>query len=166
VLHRDVTPPNILLDELGVVKLADFGLARAMDRGRMTRANVVKGKVSYLAPELVQGHSPSVQSDLFGVGIVLWEALTMQRLFGAENDVAAALLVRDAQVPLIGMKRPSVPLTLARVVHRALERDPARRYRSAGEMLEALRDLLRVLPGTTDATQLRNSVKQALGRPR
>jgi len=166
VLHRDVTPPNILLDELGVVKLADFGLARAMDRGRMTQANVVKGKVSYLAPELVQGHSPSVQSDLFGVGIVLWEALTMQRLFAAENDVAAALLVRDARVPLIGMKRPNVPLTLARVVHRALERDPGRRFASAGEMLEALRELLRVLPVTTDATRLRDSVKNAMARLR
>jgi eukaryotic-like serine/threonine-protein kinase len=162
VLHRDVTPPNILLDELGVVKLADFGLARAMDRGRMTQANVVKGKVSYLAPELVQGHSPSPRSDLFGVGIVMWEALTMQRLFAGENDVAAALLVRDARVPLIGMKRPNVPLTLARVVHRALERDPARRFESAGAMLEALRDLLRVLPGTADATRLRESVKSAL----
>jgi eukaryotic-like serine/threonine-protein kinase len=166
VLHRDVTPPNILLDELGVVKLADFGLARAMDRGRMTRADVVKGKVSYLAPELVQGNSPSVQSDLFGVGIVLWEALTMQRLFAAENDVAAALLVRDCRVPLIGMKRPNVPLTLSRVVHRALERDPARRFKSAGEMLETLRELLRVLPGTTDATRLKDSVKRALARGR
>jgi eukaryotic-like serine/threonine-protein kinase len=166
VLHRDVTPPNILLDELGVVKLADFGLARAMDRGRMTRADVVKGKVSYLAPELVHGHSPSVQSDLFAVGIVLWEALTMQRLFGAENDVAAALLVRDARVPLIGMKRANVPLTLARVVHRALERDPARRFASAGEMLEAMRELLRVLPGTTDATRLRESVRRAMAHAR
>ncbi len=166
VLHRDVTPPNILLDELGVVKLADFGLARAMDRGRMTRADVVKGKVSYLAPELVHGHSPSVQSDLFAVGIVLWEALTMQRLFGAENDVAAALLVRDARVPLIGMKRANVPLTLARVVHRALERDPARRFASAGEMMEAMRELLRVLPGTTDATRLRESVRRAMAYAR
>lgn len=166
VLHRDVTPPNILLDELGVVKLADFGLARAMDRGRMTRADVVKGKVSYLAPELVQGQSPSVQSDLFGVGIVLWEALTMHRLFAAENDVAAALLVRDARVPLIGMKRPNVPVTLARVVHRALERDPARRFGSARDMLEALRELLRVLPVTTDATSLRESVKRALAHGR
>jgi serine/threonine-protein kinase len=137
-----------------------------MDRGRMTRADMVKGKVSYLAPELVQGHSPSVQSDLFGVGIVLWEALTMQRLFDAENDVAAALLVRDAHVPLIGMKRGNVPLTLTRVVHRALERDPARRFISAREMLEAMRELLRVLPGTADATRLRDSVRAAMGRGR
>ncbi len=162
ILHRDVTPPNILLDELGVVKLADFGMARAMDRGRMTRADVVKGKVRYLAPELVQGQPPTVQSDLFGVGIVLWEALTMSRLFDADNDVAAALLVRDARIPLIGMKRPSVPMTLARIVHRALERDPARRFKSAREMMEAMREVLRVLPTTADATRLRESVRQAV----
>jgi serine/threonine protein kinase len=161
VLHRDVTPPNILLDEVGVTKLADFGMARAMDRGRITRPNVVKGKVRYLAPELIQGQPPSPQTDLFAVGIVLWEALTMSRLFDAESDVAAALQVRDARVPLIGMKRANVPVTLSRVVHRALERDPTRRFKSAREMLSALRDLLRVLPGTTDSTRLSESVAQA-----
>lgn len=161
VLHRDVTPPNILLDEVGVAKLADFGMARAMDRGRITRPNVVKGKVRYFAPELMQGQPATPQSDLFAVGIVLWEALTMSRLFDAETDVAAALLVREARVPLIGMKRANVPVTLSRVVHRALERDPKRRFSSAREMLTALRDLLRVLPDTTDSTKLAESVRQA-----
>jgi serine/threonine-protein kinase len=136
-------------------------MARAMDRGRITRPNVVKGKVRYLAPELIQGQPPSAQTDLFAVGIVLWEALTMSRLFDAESDVAAALQIRDARVPLIGMKRANVPVTLSRVVHRALERDPARRFVSAREMMAALRDLLRVLPGTTDSTRLSESVAQA-----
>ncbi|HEY1537574.1 MAG TPA: serine/threonine-protein kinase, partial [Polyangiaceae bacterium] len=72
ILHRDVTPGNILLAETGQVKLADFGLARAMDRGRMTRPNIVKGKLSYLAPELLMGLAPTVKCDLFSLGVVMW----------------------------------------------------------------------------------------------
>src|SRR3954454_18386553 len=151
VLHRDVTPGNILLDVSGVVKLGDFGLAKASDRERLTRPDVVKGKAAYLAPELVRGEPASPQSDLFGVGIVLWEALTGARLFLGENEIASALLVRDGRVPLLGVKRSGLPLQLLSAVHRALERDPARRFGSALEMLETLRGLLRVLPHSTDA---------------
>jgi serine/threonine-protein kinase len=161
VLHRDVTPSNILLDETGIVKLADFGLARAMDRERMTRPDVVKGKAAYLAPELVRGDAPSPQSDLFALGIVLWEALSSLRLFAGENEVKSALLVRDASVPMLGTKRAGVPLQISSIVHRALERDPERRFRTALEMLTALREALRVLPQTTDATALAASVREA-----
>jgi serine/threonine-protein kinase len=154
VLHRDVTPGNILLDVSGVVKLGDFGLAKATDRERLTRPDVVKGKAAYLAPELVRGEPASPQSDLFAVGIVLWEALTGARLFLGENEIASALLVRDARVPLLGIRRPGLPLQLAQAVHRALEREPARRFGSAEEMLEALRRVLRVLPNSTDAFAL------------
>jgi serine/threonine protein kinase len=158
VLHRDVTPPNILLSESGCVKLADFGLARAMDRDRLTRPDIVKGKASYLSPELVRGVAPSVQSDIFSVGIVLWEALSGNRLFKGENEVMSALLVRDAKVPMLTMKRPNVPFGLASIVHRALEREPEQRFASAREMLEALRGTLRVLPRSTDAFTLRESI--------
>jgi serine/threonine-protein kinase len=154
VLHRDVTPGNILLDVSGVVKLGDFGLAKANDRERLTRPDVVKGKAAYLAPELVRGEPASPQSDLFAVGIVLWEALTGARLFLGENEIASALLVRDARVPLLGVKRPGLPLQLVQAVHRALEREPARRFGSAEEMLETLRRVLRVLPASTDAFAL------------
>jgi serine/threonine-protein kinase len=166
VLHRDVSPGNILLDASGVVKLGDFGLAKAMDREHMTRPNIVKGKAAYLAPELVRAEPPSVRSDLFAVGIVLWEALTGARLFRGENEVQSALLVRDARVPLLGMRRPSVPLQLSAAVHRALEREPERRYASAREMLGTLRGLLRVLPRSTDATVLGESIRAARARLR
>jgi serine/threonine-protein kinase len=109
ILHRDVTPPNILLDQGGIVKLADFGLARAMDRGRMTRPNIVKGKLSYVSPELIAGDAPSPATDLFSVGIVLWEALTGERLFNAGSDVDVVAQIREAKVPLLSFKRPSPP---------------------------------------------------------
>jgi serine/threonine protein kinase len=164
ILHRDVTPPNILLDESGSVKLADFGLARAMDRDRLTRPEIVKGKAAYLSPELVRGEPPSVQSDLFAVGIVLWEALSGNRLFKGENEVMSALLVRDAKVPMLGLKRPNLPLGVSAIVHRALEREPANRFGSAREMLEALRGTLRILPHSTDSFLLRDSVVEARKR--
>lgn len=164
VLHRDVTPANILLDASGVVKLGDFGLARALDRERMTRPNVVKGKAAYLAPELVRGEPASVRSDLFGVGIVLWEALTGARLFQGATEVESALRIRDGRAPLIAISRPNVPLQLAATVQRALEPDPERRFASAREMLEALRTLLRVLPQSTDASALSVSFRAARAR--
>jgi serine/threonine protein kinase len=166
VLHRDVTPANILLDVSGVVKLGDFGLAKTPDRERLTRPDVVKGKAAYLAPELVRGEPASPKSDLFAVGIVLWEALTGARLFLGENEIASALLVRDAQVPLLGVRRAGLPMQLTQAVHRALERDPARRFASALEMLETLRGLLRVLPVSTDASALGPSFRAALLRRR
>jgi len=164
ILHRDVTPPNILLDLGGIVKLADFGLARAMDRGRMTRPNIVKGKLSYLAPELLMGDAPSPATDLFSVGIVLWEALTGERLFNAGSDVDVVAQIREAKVPMLSMKRRNLPMALTSVVHRALEKDPARRFRTAREMLEALTEVLRVLPDSTDAMALGRSVREAQAR--
>jgi serine/threonine protein kinase len=153
-----------LLDVGGIVKLADFGLARAMDRGRMTRPNIVKGKLSYLAPELIAGDAPSPATDLFSVGIVLWEALTGERLFNANTDVEVVAQIREAKVPLLSLRRKNLPMALASAVHRVLERDPARRFRSAREMLEALTDVLRVLPGSTDSMALGKSVREAKSR--
>jgi serine/threonine protein kinase len=164
ILHRDVTPPNILLDVSGIVKLADFGLARAMDRAQMTRPNIVKGKLSYLSPELIAGEAPSPATDVFSVGIVMWEALTGERLFNANSDVEVVAQVREAKVPLLSLKRGNLPMALASAVHRALEKDPARRFRSARDMLEALTDVLRVLPDSTDAMALGKSVREARGR--
>lgn len=164
ILHRDVTPPNILLDASGIVKLADFGLARAMDRGSLTRPNIVKGKLSYLSPELLAGEAPSPATDLFSVGIVLWEALSGERLFNAATDVDVVAQISESRVPLLSMKRRNLPMALVSAVHRVLEKDPARRFRSAREMLVALTDVLRVLPESTDARVLGKSVREAMIR--
>ncbi len=157
ILHRDVTPTNILLDQSGVVKLADFGLARAGDRGRMTRPNIVKGKLAYLAPELLAGRPPSEASDLFSLGVVLWEALTGKRLFDAETDLDVVRKVQQGYVPLLSRERPGLPLGLAELVHRALSREPEQRFPGARAMLEAFTDILRVLPQSVDAATLAQS---------
>jgi serine/threonine-protein kinase len=164
VLHRDVSPPNILLDVVGVTKLADFGMARAMDRGRITQPDIVKGKLSYMAPEMAQGHDPTPQSDLFSLGVVLWEAYTGRRLYDGATDVAVLNQVREGRVPLLSAQSPGLPMGLTTAVHRALEREPARRFGSAQEMLEALRQALRVIPETTSGPVLARSISEARGR--
>jgi serine/threonine-protein kinase len=161
ILHRDVTPGNILLAETGQVKLADFGLARAMDRGRMTRPNIVKGKLSYLAPELLAGLAPTVKCDLFSLGVVIWEALAGERLFDAATDADVVANIRDGKIPLLSMKRPNLPIAITSAVHRALERDPAQRFDSARQMLDVLTSVLRVLPESVDSRVLSGSIRAA-----
>jgi serine/threonine-protein kinase len=146
IIHRDVTPQNIMIGVSGVAKLTDFGLARAMDRARMTNPDVVKGKLSYLAPELVHGRPASVQSDLYAVGIVLWEALTGERLYWADTDAERIKKVREAAVPPLEQRRKGLPEALVGVVSRALRRDPEERFGSADEMGHALLRVLGVSP--------------------
>lgn len=138
VIHRDVTPQNILISVGGVTKLTDFGLARAVDRAPMTGPDVVKGKLSYLAPELVFGQAASVQSDVYAVGIVLWEMLAGARLFWGDCASERVRKVREAEVPSLAALRPNLPAQLVSIVERALDRNPARRYESAEAMHDAL----------------------------
>jgi serine/threonine-protein kinase len=164
VVHRDVNPSNILLSASGTVKLADFGLARAMDRGSMTAPGIVKGKLSYLAPEIVMGKPATPKSDLYGVGIVLWEALTQKRLFAAKNPGQTIMLVREGKVPPLGEERDDLPRPLIEVVHASLSKDPAERFDTAEEMLRTLTAILRTHPEPTDAKPLARSVKRAMSQ--
>lgn len=160
VIHRDVTPGNILLGRTGFVKLADFGVARAMDRATMTKPGVVKGKLSYMAPEIMFGHRASARSDIYGVGIVLWETLAGRSLFTGESDVDVVMRVREGQVPPLAQERPDVPPTLGELVHCALSRDADDRFASAREMSRALGSILRDHPEPADAEVLGRSVRE------
>ncbi|MBX3184764.1 MAG: serine/threonine protein kinase [Polyangiaceae bacterium] len=164
IFHRDLTPDNVLLDLSGIVKLADFGMARAMDRGRMTQPDIVKGKLSYLAPELVLGVNPSAQSDLFSLGVVLWEVLSGRRLFDAKTDIEVVDLIREARVPMLSVDRPDLPLALTQIVHCSLARRPEERFNSAREMMQDLVMALRVLPEPVDRQSLSQSFQAAYDR--
>jgi serine/threonine-protein kinase len=162
VFHRDVNPSNILLSVNGIVKLSDFGVARAADRGSMTDPGVVKGKVSYMSPEMIQGKPASARTDLYAVGIILWEALTQKKLFYGKSLPETAMMVMKGEVPWLGHEREDLPQELVETVHIALAPNPDHRYESALDMLRALCNVLRVHPEPTDSAPLARSVRQAL----
>jgi len=162
VIHRDVSPHNILLGVNGVVKLSDFGLARARDRaGSLTAPGTVKGKLSYLAPEVTYGKPNSVQSDLFGVGSVLWETLTGERLFDGRTDIEIFKKIRACQVPPIADRRRDVPAALAAVLDTSLAPEPANRFATADEFAQALSQVMKQTVGPSPASMVAAAVTAA-----
>jgi serine/threonine protein kinase len=144
VIHRDVSPQNILLALNGDIKLADFGMARARDRiAEHTAPGFVKGTLSYMAPEILTGKPATPVSDLFSVACTLWEALAGDRLFHARSDVEVIAMIRACEVPPLADRRPDVPASLAAAIHRALAADPAARFVSARQMAHELGEILR-----------------------
>jgi serine/threonine protein kinase len=144
IVHRDVTPPNIMVAWNGAVKILDFGIARAVQELRIsqTDAGIVKGKMSYIAPEMLQGQPPDARSDLFSLGVVLHELLCGRRLFVGENDLETLKLVSEMPIPRPSSRNPEVKPSFDEVIMRALARDPAKRYQSADEMSQDLERLV------------------------
>lgn len=162
VIHRDVTPANILVGINGNVKLTDFGLSRAIDRPRTTDPGTVKGKVAYIAPEVLEHKQADPRSDLFSVGVVLWEALAARRLFGGQGtDIDIAMRVLEGRVPNIREIRPELPVELEAIMLKALARTPRERFQRATLMIEALAGLLRQGDEPTDGPALGRSVRRA-----
>ena len=142
IVHRDVSPPNILMSRNGEVKLVDFGLAKATSQLETTDPGVVKGKFSYLSPEAASGKPVDGRADVFAVGIILWEMLTGKRLFYGDTDYQTVELVRQARIPSLIDLNPKVTPELEQVVLRALARDPDDRFQHAADMQEALAHVL------------------------
>ncbi len=162
VIHRDVSPHNVLLGINGTVKLSDFGLARARDRAAsLTAPGTVKGKLSYLAPEVTFGKPNSVQSDLFGLANILWETLSGERLFDGKTDIEIFKKIRACQVPPIVQRRPDVPQQLATVLDIALAADPNNRYGSAEEFAHALGQVMKHAVGINPTVALGAAVVEA-----
>jgi serine/threonine-protein kinase len=138
VVHRDVSPQNVLLGLDGTPRLIDFGVAKAMGKMHATREGQLKGKLAYMSPEQVRGVEVTRLSDVFSASIVLWEALTFERLFNGSNP--ADLIFRVLEAPIVSprTKFPDLPLALDVVVMKGLSRDPTQRYATAREMAVAL----------------------------
>lgn len=144
LIHRDVSPHNILLGIDGRVRVTDFGIARAVHRPRAeTNARELKGKFSYMSPEQTRLKDLDRRSDVFSLGTVLWEVLSGQRLFAASDPLQAVRLVRKKPIVPPHQLRPEVPEAVSAVALRALERNPADRYQSAGELAVELRRVAR-----------------------
>lgn len=141
LVHRDATPSNLLIGADGSVKVTDFGVAKATGAQfeNMTVSGDLRGKIGYLSPEQVTGETLDRRSDVFTLGIVLWECLAGRRLFGRkESEVAAIRALMDERIPDVREAAPTVPEPLARITARALDRDPTKRFQSAAELRQAL----------------------------
>ncbi len=138
VIHRDISPQNVLLSWQGAVKISDFGIAKARASSIASASTVVKGKPAYMSPEQAGGRALDERADLFSLGVVLWEMLVGRPLFGGATvqEVLSALLF--APIPSPRTLRPEVPEELAQVVLRLLQRDPSRRYGSAERVISEL----------------------------
>jgi len=134
IVHRDVSPPNIMISQNGEVKVVDFGLAKANSQLEITDPGVVKGKFAYLSPEAASGLTVDARTDVFALGILLWEMLTGRRLFQADTPYQTVELVRLARIPSITAQNPAVEPDLDAIVRKALARDPAERYQSAADL--------------------------------
>ncbi len=140
IVHRDVSPSNVLISYAGDVKIGDFGVAKATMQRTMTESGTLKGKVGYMSPEQVMGERLDARSDVFAAGIVFFEALSMSRLFTGSSDLNVMLKVRDADIMENLAKAGPLPSELVQIVHKALARHREERYQSAGEFYQALMD--------------------------
>jgi serine/threonine protein kinase len=148
LVHRDLSPNNIMISDAGVPKLIDFGVARALGTTSLTNPGTLKGKFTYMAPEYVRGDAYDHRLDIFSLGVVMWETLTRRRLFRGTHAAEQLRQVLDAKIPRLDEIVAGFPVELADLVDRMLERDPAKRTNSAGVISEQLRELAR---GYTEA---------------
>ena len=143
LVHRDVKPQNVLLTPDGDAKVTDFGIARSLDVEQgVTQAGTVLGTSNYLSPEQASGQPVTPATDVYSLGVVLYELLTGEVPFPGENFVAVAMKHLNEQPPNLTEQRPDVPLRLAAAVERALEKDPSQRFQSMHEFASELRQCL------------------------
>ena len=143
IIHRDIKPQNVIVKSDGSIKILDFGIALAKGSMQLTQANNVMGSVHYLAPELARGESATVQSDIYALGIVLYEMLTGDVPFKADTAVQVALMQMRNQIPDVRSVNPDIPQSVANIIRRATAKNKNYRYASCQEMLEDLDTCLR-----------------------
>ncbi len=165
IVHRDISPPNILVSWNGEVKLTDFGLAKATTQLESTDPGVVKGKYSYLSPEAARGEEIDHRADVFSTGILAFEMLTGRRLFRGKNDYQTISLVRACDVPSVRSYNPSVPEDLEAVLMKALAKDINDRYADADDFSDALLQFLfsnRLKVGARDLTDYCRPIREEM----
>lgn len=162
LVHRDVSPQNVLLSLEGDVKLCDFGIAKAVSKAGQTQMGALKGKLQYMSPEQAWGRAVDARSDLFSLGAVLYEMLTGERLFTGDTEISVLESVRQGQIRSTRQTDPSIPVEVDEIVARALAYDPQSRFASAGEMKHRIESVLHSLGLSPDPTDLAAWVHRVL----
>ncbi|MGM0558770.1 MAG: protein kinase domain-containing protein [Myxococcota bacterium] len=143
IVHRDVSPQNILLSYEGEVKIIDFGIAKATGKTSQTQVGILKGKFSYMSPEQVRGLHVDHRSDIFSLGIVLYEMLTLERLFLGESDFDTLEKIRKVEMSPPSLYNPHIPKELEDIVLKALSKSPDDRFQSAYDFADAIEQFMR-----------------------
>lgn len=160
IVHRDISPSNVLVSYEGEVKIADFGIAKAESNAYQTRDGVLKGKFEYMSPEQATGKEIDARSDIFAIGIILYETLTGRRLFKTESEIATLKRIRDCDFEPPSRFNPAIPEKLEKITMKALARYPEDRFQTAKEMIGELHAFL--FPETPD--HLRSQFAEFLGQ--
>jgi len=163
LVHRDVSPSNIIVSHDGGVKVVDFGIAKAAMRVSETRSGTLKGKIAYMSPEQCRGQVVDRRSDVFALGIVLYELATVSRLFKGESDYVTMNKIVTADIEPPSSVRPDIPARLEAVIMRALAREPADRYPTVAAMLDDLVNFARDERLSTSAIGLERYVRDLFG---
>ena len=146
IVHRDVSPQNLLVGVDGITRVVDFGVAKAASRGQSTREGQLKGKLSYMAPEQIRRRNVDRRADVYAAGVVLWEALSLQKLFQADDEGGVMAAVLEGSIPRLSAQRADLPRGIDDVVARALARDPEARFSTAQDFAAALEEVIPPAP--------------------
>src|SRR2546423_3913306 len=154
LVHRDVSPQNVLISQDGDIKLCDFGIAKAASKASHTQAGALKGKLQYMSPEQAWGRAIDKRSDIFALATVLFELLTGRKLFTGDNELSILEQVREARVTAPSQYNDEVTPQIDAIVVKALQKDPANRYQTAGEMERDINQVLYSFKPTPTAADL------------
>ncbi|MBW3671641.1 MAG: TonB family protein, partial [Acidobacteria bacterium] len=168
VVHRDVSPQNVLISREGDIKICDFGIAKAATKASHTQAGSLKGKLQYMSPEQAWGRHVDHRSDIFATAAVLFEMLAGRKLFSGDSELSVLDQVREARVPLPSTYNPQVSAEIDEVVLKGLEKDPAERFRTAGEMARAIDAILsnyKPAPSSLDLASYIEAIEEPENHP-
>ncbi len=144
IIHRDMSPQNVMVSFEGEVKVVDFGIAKAESQGEATKAGTLKGKFAYMSPEQATGETIDLRTDIFSLGIVLWELLAKERLFVAESEIGTLKKIKEGKIPSVRKLNPNVPEELEQIVNKSLSKSTTDRYQTCAEFQKDLNKFLNI----------------------